>query len=137
MMIAALILAFSSVALLQFFISYCRSVIAASTARPLSEQVWEVTGIKGREIRGEEFERLVQLTSLCPDPGTDHTGITAVRAYFRMVSFVRTALRGAMPSIVAWTEAELSGCAHFAAVALDRRISHSRNLMAQQFSSNS
>lgn len=134
-MITALILVFSSVACLQFFVSYCRSVIAASGAHPLSEQVWEVTGIKDREIRGEEFERLVQLTSLCPDTGTDHGGIAAVRAYFRMVRFVHNTLRGVIPGIASWTDAELSGCAHFAAVALDRRISHSRDLMAQQFSS--
>jgi hypothetical protein len=134
-MITALILVFSSVACLQFFISYCRSVIAASGALPLSEQVWEVTGIKDRAIRGEEFERLVQLTSLCPDSGTDHSAIAAVSAYFRMVRFVDARLRGVIPGIVSWTEAELSGCAHFAAVALDRRISHSRDLMAQQFSS--
>jgi hypothetical protein len=133
-MITALILVFSSVACLQFFISYCRSVIAASRAFPLSEQVWEVTGIKGRELRGEEFERLVQLSSLCPDSGTDHSAIAAVGAYFRMVRFVDARLRGVIPGIVSWTQAELSGCAHFAAVALDRRISHSRDLMAQQFS---
>jgi hypothetical protein len=134
-MITALILAFSSMAFLQFFISYCRSVIAASGALALSEQVWEVTGIKGREIRGEEFERLVQLTSLCPESGTGHSGIAAVCAYFRMVRFVHTTLRGMIPSVGSWTEVELSGCAHFAAVALDRRISRSRDLMAQQFSS--
>jgi hypothetical protein len=133
MMTAALILGVSSVALLQFFISYCRSIIAASTAQPLSEQVREVTGIRDRQIRSEEFLRLLQLTSLCPDSGTDQTAITAVRAYFRMVSFVRMALRGVIPGIVSWTEAELIRCAHFAAVALDRRISYSRNLMAQQY----
>jgi hypothetical protein len=137
MMIAALILAFSSVALLQFFISYCRSVIAASSALPLSAQVFEVTGIKGGEIRGEEFERLLQLTSLCPDSGIGDKGITAVCTYFRMVRFVATALRRVIPSVLSWTEAELSGCAHFAAVALDRRISHSRDLMARQFSRSS
>jgi hypothetical protein len=134
-MITGLILVLSSVACLQFFISYCRSVIAASGAFPLSEQVWEVTGIKDREIRGEEFERLVQLTSLCPDSGTDHRGIVAVSAYFGMVRFVNKTLRGVIPGIVSWTESELSGCAHFAAVALDRRISNSRDMMTRQFSS--
>lgn len=134
-MITGLILTFSTVACLQFFVSYCRSVIAASGAHSLSEQVWEVTGIKDREIRGEEFERLVQLTSLCPDTGTDHRGIVAVSAYFGMVRFVNKKLRGVIPSITSWTDAELSGCAHFAAVVLDRRISHSRDMMAQQYSS--
>ncbi len=135
MMIAALILVVSSVALLQFFISYCRSVIAASTACPLSDQVWEVTGIQNRELRGEEFIRLLQLMSLCPDSRSDNHSIEAVRVYFRMVHFARATLRGVIPSIVAWTDPELSGCARFAAVALDNRISHSRELMAQQLSS--
>lgn len=137
MMATVLILAFSCVALLQFFISYCRSVIAASTARPLSEQVREVTGIQDRQIRSDEFNHLLRLTSLCPDSGADRTAITAVRAYFRMVCLVRAALRGVIPGIVSWTESELSGCAHFAAVALDRRISHSRDLMARQYSGTS
>lgn len=134
-MTTALILAFSSVAFLQFFVSYCRSVIAASEAQPLSEQVREVTGIRDGQIRGEEFLRLVQLSSLCPDAGTDHRAVSAVRTYFRMLRFVRATVRGVMPGVISWTEAELSGCAHFAAVALDRRIAHSRQLMAQQFSS--
>ncbi len=134
MIIAALILAVSTVALLQFFISYCRSVIAASAARPLSAQIWEVTGIQTRELRGEEFIRLLQLLSLCPDSGTDSRAVGAVRTYFRMVSLARATLSGVIPGIVAWTDAELSGCARFAAVVLDDRISRSRQLMSQQYS---
>jgi hypothetical protein len=135
MMAAAIILVVSSVALLQFFISYCRSMIAASTARPLSDQVWQVTGIQNGELRGEEFIRLLQLMSLCPDSGNNKRSIEAVRVYFRMVRFARAALRRVVPGIVVWTDAELSGCARFAAAALDNRISHSRELMAQQCSS--
>src|ERR1019366_8990801 len=136
-MTAALILVVSLAALLQFFISYCRSVIAASTARPLSEQVREIAGLEGRKILGEEFIRLLQLASLCPASAGDHGAIAAVRAYFRMVDFVRVALGGMIPGIVSWAETELSKCAHFAAVALDHRISHSRDLMAQQISNHS
>jgi hypothetical protein len=131
---AALILALSSVALLQFFISYCRSMIAASSAVCLSDQIWEVTGIESRQLRGEEFIRILQLMSLCPDSGGNSGAVSAVRTYFRMISFVRSTLRGVIPSIVSWTDAELSGCAHFAAVALDTRISRSRELMSQQYS---
>jgi hypothetical protein len=136
-MIATIILALSLAALLQFFISYCRSVIAASTARPLSQQVREVAGIKDAKVPGDEFIRLLQLTSLCPASGLEHGAIPAIRAYFRMVSFVSKMLRGVIPGIVSWSESELSRCAHFAAVALDSRISHSRDLIAQQISSHS
>jgi len=137
-MTATIILVFSCVALLQFFVSYCRSVIAASTAHPLSEQVREVAGLAGRDLCGEEFIRLLQLANLCPASSGDHGAIAAVRTYFRMVTFVRLALRRVIPeSVSSWAESELSKCAHFAAVALDHRITTSRDLMAQQFSSHS
>src|SRR5580704_12211731 len=103
-MTAALILAFSSVALFQFFMSYCRSVIAAYGALPLSEQVREVTGVQGREISSGEFDRLLQLTSLCPESGDDHRAIAAIRTYFRMLTFARGALGMVITQIVSWPE---------------------------------
>jgi hypothetical protein len=137
-MTATIILVFSCIALLQFFVSYCRSIIAASTAHPVSEQVREVAGIAGRDIQGEEFIRLLQLANLCPASTGDHSAIAAVRTYFRMVTFVQLALRRIIPGTVSsWAESELSKCAHFAAVALDHRITTSRDLMAQQISGNS
>ena len=137
-MTTAIVLVFSCIALLQFFVSFCRSIIAASTAYPLSDQVREVAGLAGRDIRGEEFIRLLQLANLCPASSGDHGTIAAVRAYFRMLSVVQVVVRRVIPGgISSWTESELSKCAHFAAVALDQRITNSRDLMAQQFSSHS
>jgi hypothetical protein len=132
-LIAALILAISLAALLQFFVSYCRSVIAASGVVPFSDQLREVTGILDREIRGEQFVRLVRLTRLCPETGDDHRAIAAVQIYFQLLSMGRAILKK-IPSAVSWTELELSRCAHFAAVALDGRITYSRGLMAGQVS---
>jgi hypothetical protein len=37
-----------------------------------------------------------------------------------------------VPAVVSWTERECESCSHFAAVALDRRISYSRDLFTQQ-----
>ena len=42
-MMAAIILVCSVVFLLQFFVSYCRSLIAASIKHPLSAEVQDVT----------------------------------------------------------------------------------------------
>jgi hypothetical protein len=36
------------------------------------------------------------------------------------------------PNLAAWFERERESCSYFAAVALDRRISHSRDLFSQQ-----
>ena len=133
-MIAAIILALSVFTLLQFFIFYSKSVIAACSTQPLSPQVREVAAIYGRTISGEEFLRLVQLVRLCPEPRNSHWPIAAVSKYFRFLNLVRKFSQNLIPSLGAWAEKERSGCAYFAAIMLDRRIAYSRDLMAQQLS---
>jgi len=64
-MMAAFILVCSVVLLLQFFVSYCRSLIAASAKQALSPEVRDVAGIP-RTASGEDFTRVMQLLHLCP-----------------------------------------------------------------------
>ena len=99
-MMPAFILVCSVTLLLQFFVSYCRSIIAASARQPLSREVQDVTGIQ-KAASGEDFPRVVQLLHLCPETPDDRTRLQAIGAYF-------------------------------AAVALDRRIAFSRDMLAQQ-----
>jgi hypothetical protein len=131
-MIAGLIFVISVAALLQFFVSYCRSVIAASRKVDLSTQAREAIGIQDRAVSGEEFTRLLQLVGLCPEPGNDRFEIRAVRNYYLLLSLLRAAMHRLAPGVTRWADDECAGCAHFAAVALDRRIAFSRGLMAQQ-----
>lgn len=130
-MMAAFILACSIVLLLQFFVSYCRSLIAASAKHPLSAEVKDVTGITP-SVSGEDFARVIQLLRLCPERPQDRREIWAIRWYFRLLSFVRSTLAVAAPRVLAWTDAERSHCTYFAAVTLDKRIAFSRYLLAQQ-----
>jgi hypothetical protein len=130
-MIATIILACSLVFLLQFFVSYCRSLIAASAKQILSAEVQDVTGIS-RTASGEDFARVVQLLHLCPDRPEDRTELRAVGAYYGLLSFVRTTLARIAPSVRGWIEQERDQCTYFAAVVLDRRIAFSRELLAQQ-----
>ena len=51
-----------------------------------------------------------------------------------MLNMLRRIFRPLAPAVANWTEQERAGCAYFAAVALDRRIAHNRDLMAQQMS---
>lgn len=131
-MIAALIFVISVAALFQFFVSYCRSLIAATHKVPLSEHARDASGIGNREITGDEFARLVQLVRLCPETGQDVSELRAVRAYFGILNLVRGISRPVAPAVATWVDAERQGCAYFAAVALDRRIARSRELMAEQ-----
>jgi hypothetical protein len=130
-MMAGIILACSVVLLLQFFVSYCRSLIAASSRQTLSPEVQDVTGIQ-RTASGEDYKRVMQLLQLCPERPEDRNSIQAVSAYFRLLNFLRSTVARMAPSMQAWTEAERGHCAYFAAVALERRISFSRDMLAQQ-----
>jgi hypothetical protein len=132
-MMAALIFIFSFAALMQFFVSYCRSLIAASARRALSADVQDVIGIK-RSASGDDFARVMQFLYLCPDRREDRNGIKAIGAYFRLLGAVGTTMGRLIPSLRAWTESERSQCAYFAAVALDRRIAHNRDMFAEQMS---
>lgn len=130
-MMAGLILVLSLAALLQFFVSYCRSLIAASAKQTLSAEVQDVTGIKS-VATGEDYDRVVQLLQLCPDRPEDRNGVQAVGAYFSLLGLVRSTIARLMPSVQAWTDSERGQCAYFAAVTLDRRIAFSRDMFAQQ-----
>jgi hypothetical protein len=54
--------------------------------------------------------------------------------YFRLLGAVRAFATWAIPSATAWIDAERSGCASVAAMLLDRRITYSRMMTAQQAS---
>lgn len=130
-MMATLIFALSLAALLQFFVSYCRSVIAASARRALSPDVQEVIGIT-KSTTGADFERVMQYLHLCPERPEDRNSIQAIGAYFRLLGMVSNTVGLLVPSLRAWVDSERSNCAYFAAVALDRRIAYSRDMLAEQ-----
>ncbi len=130
-MMAGIILVCSTVLLLQFFVSYCRSLIAASAKQVLSPEVLDVTGIS-KTASGEDFARVMQLLQLCPERPEDRNSIQAIGAYFRLLNLLRSTVARIAPSMRAWTESERGHCTYFAAVALERRISFSRDMLAQQ-----
>jgi hypothetical protein len=131
-MIPALIFIVSLLTLMQFFVSYSRSLIAESRGHELSEQAREICSLTGEAVTVDQFRRLEQLIALCPESGGDGFEVRAVALYFRLVGFVHILSGWAIPSAALWIEAERGGCAHAAAVVLDRRIAYNRMIMAQQ-----
>jgi len=131
-MIAALICVISIAAFLQFFVSHCRSILAASRNIELSERVREVTGVAGPNISAEDFHRLLQLVRLCPEQSDDQVDIRAVGTYYSILRALSSFCSKLIPSASAWADQERQKCSYFAAVALDRRISYSRDLLVQQ-----
>jgi hypothetical protein len=125
------IFALSLATLLMFFVSYCRSLTAASSRYPLSREVRDVTGIEALPS-GRDFERVTQLLQLCPEHSEDRTGLQAVGLYYKILNFVQHRFAQTFPSLQDWTERELAGCTNFAAVVLDRRIALSRAILMQE-----
>ena len=130
-MMAALIFAVSVVTLLMFFVSYCRSLTAASSRYALSKEVRDVTGINAF-ASGQDFTRVMQLLQLCPERPEDRLGLRAVGYYFEILNFLQNTVARLTPFVRSWAEQETAGCANFAVVALDRRIAFSREILAQQ-----
>src|SRR5437899_5704190 len=102
-MTASIIFVISVAALLQFFISYCRSLIAASSKQVLSPEVKDVTGIQ-KFASGEDFNRVMQLLQLCPERPEDRNSVQAIGAYFKILNFLRSTVARIVPSMQAWTE---------------------------------
>lgn len=120
-MIPALILVMAVGALVQFFVAYCRTLLLTYSQVELTERAREIAELAGEVPEAKDYSRLERLLRVAPDPGDDHTEIAAVGAYFRVM---QTANRLSSFNSAAreWTERELSRCAYFAAIALDRRL---------------
>jgi hypothetical protein len=131
-MIATMIFAVSLLTLLQFFVSYSRSLIAESWGHELSEQACQISGVTAKTVRADQFKRLLLLIELCPGTGGDTVQVRAVSAYFQMLSLVRILFARTLPAAAQWIEEERGGCTYAALVALDRRITYNRMLTARQ-----
>jgi hypothetical protein len=133
MIIAALILVFSIAFMVQFFVAYCRSLLASSSGVELSPQAHEVTGIDDHHVTGEDFQRLMPLVRLCPTENEPGMQLAAVGAYYSCMSFLRSVATSLAPRVAAWAERERAGCGYYAAVELDRRIAYNRGIIANHF----
>jgi hypothetical protein len=130
-MTAAFILVCSIGFLLMFFVSYCRSLLATSSAVALTQEVRDVTGISSA-VAPDDFSRVVQLLQLCPDRPEERGRIRTVSLYYSFLGLIRSTVAAAAPSLKSWADRERAQCGYFAAVVLGQRIAFSRDLLAQQ-----
>jgi len=130
-MILALIYVLFVLIVLQFFVYRCRSILASSRKIELPAGVREAAGVDRSEVAPGDFEKLVELANLCPEESAGDPNICAVCTYYNLVEMLGRASHGLAPRLQSWAEKEQRNCSHFAAVALDRRISGTRRLLAQ------
>jgi hypothetical protein len=118
--------------LAEFFVHYCRSILASSQRIHLRLDVCEAAGVDPDGLAPGDFERFLELVRVCPEENADDRSICAVCTYYSLVRALGRASRGLVPRVESWAEKEQRNCSHFAAVALDRRISCTRRLLAQR-----
>ncbi len=121
-MIPALMLTFSCAALVQFFMSYCRSLLLSYAEVELSAATREFMGIHSAEVTGSNFYHLLGLARLAPGLADDKWEIRVVSLYYRIVRVASLLSKPIGSAAQSWVENQSNLCAYFAAAALDRRI---------------
>jgi hypothetical protein len=129
-MFAAMLFAISIVALSQFALYYWRAVLAGVAAQPVSDRVLAAANLDAARMKGEDFETFAGLHELTPDLQANRSGLTLVRAYYRIMEGLAVLSGARMPALAAWCERERVICARYAAVQIDRRLQGNLELAA-------
>jgi hypothetical protein len=117
--------------LAEIFVYRCRSILASSRRIELPAGVREAAGVDRTGVAPGDFEKLLELARLCPEESAGDRNICVVCTYYNLVHMLGRVSRGLAPRVESWAEKEQRNCSHFAAVALDRRISCTRRLLAE------
>jgi hypothetical protein len=129
-MFAAMLFAISIVALSQFGIYYWRAVLAAAAGQPVSDGILAAAGVANGRVTAGDFGTLAGLHELTPNLNPNQGGLSLVRLYYRAVDGVSALLGRHMPSVASWCDQELTVCARYAAVQIDRRLQTNLELAA-------
>lgn len=120
-MIPSLIFVLSLGALAQFAISYCRTLLLHSSEIVVSTRLQEVAGV-AENCSPSDFDRIVQLIRFAPQMQDDAGRMRAISVYYRLTRVASALVSPLSREASNWFDGELSRCAHFAAVTLDRRL---------------
>jgi hypothetical protein len=81
-------------------------------------------------VTANDFGTLAGLHELTPNLIPSGGGLGPVRMYYRAVDGVSALIGRHMPSVAAWCDQELTVCARYAAVQIDRRLQANLELAA-------
>jgi hypothetical protein len=122
-MVAASILVFSVVLLVQFGISQWRSMWVTVAAQPLSSALQTSTGIPSEAIGAQHFDLLARASEeLSSAPNKRNSWLREVRLYFRLIRGLEGLSAKSLPALSSWAKGELVTCSRYAAAVLDQRL---------------
>ncbi len=121
-MFAIMLFAIAIVALFQFALYYWRAVLTGVASQAVSNRVLEAAQVEEPKLCGDDFERLAGLHELTPELQSDHSGLGMVRAYYGAIHRLQSILTRLSPAFANWGEEEMTLCARYAAVQIERRL---------------
>jgi len=123
-MTAAIILAFSVLALVQFAISQWRMIWLTTANQPLSDSLRAATGIDAEAIGPNDFGKLLGLCDeMAPLLKKGTPWLREVKGYYHVMAKVRKTFQSMQPALSAWASAEMKTCSRYVAVLLDQNLS--------------
>lgn len=125
-MVPVFILAVSLVALAQFGLYYWRATISAVAAQAISDRIRLAAGIT-HVIGAQDFRNILILNNLSPDLRGPNGTFRAIRLYYSAVE----KLRGMVPGISRWADAEMATCSRYVAVLMDQHLQRNIACAAQ------
>lgn len=129
-MFAAMLFAISIVALTQFGLYYWRAVLAAVACQSVSDSVLAAARVENGRVTGRDFQTLAGLHDLTPELHPSRGSLGFVRTYYQVVDAIAAVAGQRMPAVAAWCQNELTVCARYAAVQIDRRLQANLELAA-------
>jgi hypothetical protein len=117
-MLAALILALSTIALMQFGVYYWRALVVTTATQPLSDRARAAAELAADKSGVPDFSAVLSLHQLTPGLGGNGGGLTLIRAYHGIVN----TLGSVVPALSGWANREKVVCARYATAVLDCRM---------------
>src|SRR5579864_2309273 len=118
-MITVLMLIAALVGLAQFSVSYWRSMLASTAARPLSERFCNAIGLQAAKPSADHFSDILSLHRLTPGLDNRPSRLRALQTYYSTLATLRK-----LPALNNWAHSEMTTCARYLAVTVDQRLSN-------------
>ena len=117
-MTAAILLVISTAAFFHFGLHYWRAMLAGVAAQPISDRVREAAGLSAPAVGARDFLPILNLLDLAPDLQGSSPKFSLVRAYYSTVEKIGQCV----PNLSDWSLGEMTTCARYAAVLVDRQM---------------
>ena len=118
-MITVLMLIAALIGLAQFGVSYWRSMLASTAARPLSERFCAANRLEHRAPAASDFSAILSLHRLTPGLDNRPGSLHGLQTYYSVVDALRK-----LPALNHWAQLEMTTCARYLAVIVDQRLSN-------------